>query len=120
LARLEPSKPPADVPPRRWVAFIDDCGRFLDGRWAERAVALGWGPLDLFGCDRHRPWARIDHQGLLWLINGNRLVVLGAETAIIETVSGARQTYHRGAAQPGHVVLPWELISTEKSFLELR
>ena len=43
LARLDPSKPPGDVPSRRWLRFIDDCGRFLDGGWAERAAAFGWG-----------------------------------------------------------------------------
>jgi hypothetical protein len=26
LARLDPTKPPGDVPARRWVQFIDDCG----------------------------------------------------------------------------------------------
>ena len=76
LARLNPSKPPCDVPPKRWVQFIDDCGRFLDSGWAERAAMLGWGPLDLFGCDRERPFARIDHLALLWLLNGDKLVEL--------------------------------------------
>src|SRR5262249_18035368 len=44
FARLDLSKPPADVPPKRWLRFIDDYGRFLDGGWAARAAALGWGP----------------------------------------------------------------------------
>ena len=70
FARLDPSKPPADMPQRRWLRFIDDCGRFLDDGGAGRAMALGWGPLDLFGCDRERPFARADHMGLLWLLNG--------------------------------------------------
>jgi hypothetical protein len=26
LARLDPNKPPSDVPPQRWLRFIDDCG----------------------------------------------------------------------------------------------
>ena len=52
LARLDPNKPSGDLPPQRWLRFIDDCGRFLDGGWAVRAAFLGWGPLDLFGCDR--------------------------------------------------------------------
>src|SRR5262249_41148743 len=72
FARLDLSKPPADVPPKRWLRFIDDYGRFLDGGWAARAAALGWGPLDLFGCDRERPFADVDHQGLLWLLNGHK------------------------------------------------
>jgi hypothetical protein len=48
FAQLDPGHPPA-VPARRWLAFIDDCGRFLDGGFAARAAALGWGPLDVFG-----------------------------------------------------------------------
>jgi hypothetical protein len=43
LARLDPALAPADVPPQRWTQFIDDCGRFLNDCWAERAAALGWG-----------------------------------------------------------------------------
>jgi hypothetical protein len=85
LARLNPDKPPGDAPPRRWLSFIDDCGRFLDAGWAARAAALGWGPLDLFGADRERPFARLDHLGLLWLVNGGTIVELHRARAIIET-----------------------------------
>src|SRR5262249_32796575 len=45
LARLDPRQPPRHVPPQRWLRFIDDCGRFLDGGWSDKAAALGWGPL---------------------------------------------------------------------------
>src|SRR5262249_41156578 len=72
-AQLDPTKPPIGVPPPRWLRFIDDCGCFLDHGWALRAAALGWGPLDLFGCDRERPFVRVDHQGLLWLVKGGRI-----------------------------------------------
>ena len=82
LARLDPNKPPGDVPPQRWLRFIDDCGRFLDGGWAARAAAFGWGPLDLFGCDRERPFARVDHLGLLWLLNGGTIVELHRDRAM--------------------------------------
>jgi hypothetical protein len=109
LARLDPSKPPGDVPPRRWLRFIDDCGHFLDNGWAARATALGWGPLDLFGCDRERPFARIDRAGLVWLINGRKLVALTADSVAIETPSGGRQTYCRSPVEVGRVVLAWEL-----------
>jgi hypothetical protein len=40
-------------------------GIFLD-RWAGYATALGWGPLDLPGCDRDRLLDHIDEAGLLW------------------------------------------------------
>lgn len=109
LARLAPARPPGDVPPRRWVRFIDDCGRFVDDGWAHRAEVLGWGPLHLFGCDRERPWARIDHAGLIWLLDGHKIFALTADTAVIETAAGARQTYRRLAIEADQVVLAWEL-----------
>jgi hypothetical protein len=109
LARLDPAGPPCNVPVRRWVQFIDDCGRFLDGGWAARAAALGWGPLDLFGCDRERPFVRVDHLGLLWVLNGGTLVVLHRDRAILETERGVRQCYRRRPVEVGRVVLAWEL-----------
>jgi hypothetical protein len=110
LARLDPSKPPADVPPRRWLRFIDDCGHFLDTGWAAQAAALGWGPLDLFGCDRERPFALVECLGLLWLLKGGKLTELHRDHAVIGTASGARQTYRRRPVEVGRVVLAWELV----------
>jgi hypothetical protein len=107
FARLNPDRPPGDVPRDRWQRFVDDVGLFLD-RWAAYAAALGWGPFDLFGCDRGRPFARIDRTGLLWLLNGDKLVALSEDAAGIESVAGARQTYRRRPRQLGQV-LAWEL-----------
>ena len=97
------------MPLRRWERFIDDVGLFLDGSFCAVAAALGWGPYDLFGCDRDRPYTRIDAAGLLWLLNGDRLVALSANAAAIETRTGARQTYRRKPSEPGRV-LAWELV----------
>ena len=109
LARLDLSRPPCDMSPKRWLQFIDDCGRFLDGGWAARADELGWGPLELFGCDRVNPFARLDRAGLLWLLNGGKLVALTAATATIETTGRARQTYRRSSIEVSAVALAWEL-----------
>ena len=92
----------------RWRRFVDDVGLFLGGPFCAFAAALGWGPHDLFGCDRDRPFARIDRAGLLWLLNGNKLVALSEHTATIETRTGARQMWHRKDCAPGRL-LPWEL-----------
>jgi hypothetical protein len=108
FARLNPNHSPADVPPRRWLAFINDCGRFLEGGFAAKAAALGWGPFDVFGCDRDRPFARIDQAGLLWLLNGDSVIALSENTATVETRNGARQTWRRKPNEPGRT-LPWEL-----------
>jgi hypothetical protein len=110
LARLHPDDPPADVPPKRWQQFIDDIGRFLDD-WAGKATVLGWGPLDLFGCDRERPLARLDHAGLLWLLNGDRLVELDHHRAVIERRTGSRLVFRRRPLAVGEVALAWELVA---------
>jgi len=107
FARLDPERPPGDVPAGRWRRFVNDVGLFLD-RWAAYAAALGWGPVDLFGCDRDRPFARLDRSGLLWLLNGNALVALAADAAVIEGRGGVRQTWRPRPGEPGRV-LPWEL-----------
>lgn len=93
------------------MKFINDCGRFLDGGWAARAAALGWGPLHLFGCDRKRPFARLDHLGLLWEVNGGKLVELHRDRAVIEIERGDRLCYRRQPLEVGRVVLAWELVS---------
>jgi hypothetical protein len=78
-----------------------------------RAAALRWGPLDLFGCDRERPFARIDHLGLLWLLNGGTVIELHRDRAVLETESGARQCYRRRPVEVGRIVLAWELAVTD-------
>jgi hypothetical protein len=108
FSRLHPDRPPGDAPAKRWRTFVDDVGRFLDSPFCAVAAALGWTVFDLFGADRDRPFARIDHAGLLWLLNGDRLVALSENTATIETRTSARQTWRRKPGAAGRV-LAWEL-----------
>lgn len=108
FARLDPDRPPGDVPPRRWRRFVDDCGRFLDGGFAARAAALGWVSCDLFGCDRDRPFARIDQAGLLWLLDGDRLIALSENTATVETGTGTREIWRRKSSASGRALV-WKL-----------
>src|ERR1700757_1533861 len=72
-----------------------------------------WGPLDLFGCDRDRPFSRIDNAGLLWLLTGNRLGGLSENAAEIETPSGGRQPFRRRAMVADRVAVAWELAGIE-------
>lgn len=108
FAMLDPDRPPADATLRRWQRFVDDVGLFPEGPFCAVAAALDWTAADLFGCDRDRPFARLDRAGLLWLLNGDRLVMLADDAATIETRTGARQTWRRKPAEPGRV-LAWEL-----------
>jgi hypothetical protein len=118
FARLNPDHPPAGVPLKRWQRFVDDVGLFLDSPFCAVAAALGWGPYDLFGCDRDRPFARLDLMGLIWLMNGAKLVTLTEETATIELATGSRQMYSRHPIAPG-MVLAWELASSPASLTNL-
>ena len=85
-------------------------GRFLASDFAAVAAALGGHALDLFGCDRDRPFARIDQACLWWLLNGDRLAALSENTAMIETRTGGRQTWRRKMGEV-HRALAWELTS---------
>jgi hypothetical protein len=53
--RLQYHRPMTGVPHHRWRQFIDDCTKFLNSKWAERAAQLGWEAWVLFGCCRDRP-----------------------------------------------------------------
>ena len=109
LARLHPARVPPNVSKERWTQLIDDCGRFLDQGWATHAAGLGWSPLDLFGCDRERTPADDDHAGLLWRVEGGKLIIMSAYAAIIETATGQQKTFHRRNNHPGELALAWEL-----------
>jgi hypothetical protein len=109
LARLHPDRPPGNAPPNRWRQFIGDCGRLLGAGLIEKAAGLGWTAIDLFGCNEIKPFARIDQMGLLWFIKGGRVASMSMSAAVIETATGARQTYRRKPVVVGEVVLPWEL-----------
>jgi hypothetical protein len=109
FARLHPDRPPGDVPPRSWQTFVDDCGRFLD-TWAAETSALGWDPLELFGCDGDKPFARIDQMGLLWFVAGGRIVSISMSAAVIaRPTTGARQTYRPKKGNPERALV-WELV----------
>jgi hypothetical protein len=94
----------------RWQLFLGDCHSFLSSseNWAERAAALGWNALALFGCHRSRPLEHLGSAGLLWAINGGKLVELHRDWAIIERRQDkSRQVYHRRRQDEAQVTLPW-------------
>jgi hypothetical protein len=90
FARLQ-AQPPAEVPHDRWHQFINDAGIFLDqrGREAERQ---GWTAEELFGLNPDAPMTRYDRMGLLWMLNGERVVALTATEA---RLSGGLMYYRK-------------------------
>ena len=101
LAALE-ARCPDLVPIDRWQLAVQDGRRFL-ARWGEQAEALGWTAKDLFGLltvpEHAKPsfnrLSRYDETGLIWLLNGRRVVALTEATAAIQGPTGAVTVYRR-------------------------
>jgi len=110
VQRLDYVRCPIAVPLIRWHLFLGDCHSFLSSseNWAERAAALGWNALALFGCHRTRPVEHLGSAGLLWVINGGNLLELYRDWVVIERQQDkSRQVYHRRRQDEAHVTLPW-------------
>jgi len=100
----------ADLPPHRWRQFVDDCTRFLSPseNWAERAAKLGWDARALFGCRRNRPLDHLGSAGLLWAVNGGRLLELRRDWAVVElAANGSQRVFDRRRLDLANVTLPW-------------
>src|SRR5262249_33753871 len=107
--RLNDYRPPTDVPRHRWRQFVSDCHSFLNSseNWAERAAELGWDTRALFGCHRNYPLMHLGSAGLLWAINGGKLVELRRDWAVIEVpVNRSQRIFSRRYVAAGKVLLP--------------
>ena len=93
---------PDYVEAERWRQCLIDAQRFL-AEWGEQAESLGWTSRDLFGLapipDKPKPsferLSRYDLTGLIWLLDGRRVVAMTDSSAAIETARGATLTYRR-------------------------
>src|SRR5215831_15456932 len=102
---------PPDVPRHRWRQFVSDCQSFLNSseNWAERAAELGWDARALFGCHRNYPLMHLGSAGLLWAVNGGKLVELHRDWAVIELpVNRSQRIFSRRDVAAGKVILPWD------------
>jgi hypothetical protein len=94
------------VPQHRWRQFVDDCYNFLSSKQAERAAQLGWDAWALFGCRRDRPGDA--GAGLLWAVNGGRVVEIHRDWAGIELAgNGSQRVFDRRRPGAANVALPW-------------
>ena len=97
-------RPPAMVPIERWQQCVEDGTRFL-AEWGEQAEALGWTSADLFKLHPVPPaphpsysrLSRYDCTGLIWLLQGRRVVALTALTAAIENPTGNVTVFRKGS-----------------------
>jgi hypothetical protein len=110
IAGLDHGRAPQGVPLHRWRQFAIDCHEFMNGpeNWAERARALGWDTLSLFGCCSTRPLDHLGSAGLLWSLAGGKVTHLYKDWAMISAPDGSQRTYHRRPSAAG-ATLPWRL-----------
>ena len=109
-----------DYTETRWQGLIDDAGLFLD-QWATQVDRLGWKTQEVFGVHHAKPSTRIDLQGLVPCIRGRKVVAVTADSATIETITGARQRIFRRADtnSPGRVAV-WEIDHKDENALPPR
>ena len=110
VAILDPNRAVAGIPPLRWRQFIDDCKAFLDPAkgCAEGAYGKGWSTLDLFGCNPSQPLAHLGVAGLLWAVNGGRVIEIHRGWAMIEhTNNGSRRNFDQRRSRQASLTLPW-------------
>jgi hypothetical protein len=110
VAILDPNRAVAGIPPLRWRQFIDDCKKFLDpaeGR-AQRAFQMDWSTFDLFGCHPSQPLAHLGVAGLLWAVNGGRVIEIHRGWGVIEqAINGSRRSFDQRRARQASLTLPW-------------
>ena len=80
----------------------------LKRRRAEREERLGWGAYELFGCRPTRPLEYLGIAGLLWAVNGGRIVELRRDWATVEHPRTGKQiTFTQRRTRGASLVLPW-------------
>ena len=110
VARLEQDRPPPDVPRHRWAQVVKDCHAFLNSPEAERAAQLGWRTTELFGCKPNYPLSYLGEAGLLWHVNGGRIVELHRDWAVIDRpVNRSQRICYRRQMDQEKITLPWKL-----------
>jgi hypothetical protein len=109
VARLEHLRPPPDILRHRWHQFVEDCQAFMASHLANRAAQLGWNTVALFGCRRNYPLMYLGKAGLLWQVNGGKVVEMHPGWAEIDGPANRspRTFYRRDVDQKA--ALPWTL-----------
>ena len=110
VARLIGMDPPAGYTTELWRLLVRDAEHFID-TWAGQAAALGWSDLEVFGCHRRSPAARLDAMGLVAALNGDRIVAMTDDDAVIENARGTRARHFRQLTAPeGEWAVLWDLM----------
>lgn len=106
LAQMANAPAPRLIVPDAWPVAVADALRLASDGWAEKALALGWSELDLFGAvpDRNGdPYA----DGLAVKLGGRSILALCASFATVTSGGTGRAYLYRGNNE--RAVLMWAL-----------
>jgi hypothetical protein len=79
-------------------------------RLANRAAELGWNAMALFGCQRNHPLSYLGRAGLLWHVQGGRVVELHRTWAVIDRpLKRSQGMFYRRDVDGDKIALPWTL-----------
>ena len=77
---------------------------------AHRAAELGWNAMALFGCWPNHPVSYLGKAGLLWHVNGGRIIELHRDWAVIDRpVNRSQSIFYRRDVDPEKIALPWRI-----------
>lgn len=90
FAKLQFMDRPDQYTAIEWEQVINDAGLFGD-KWAARARDLGWSIMDVFAVHKSENRKRLDGEGIILSLRGNKVVAITADHIMIETPTGSRQ-----------------------------
>jgi hypothetical protein len=109
FAKLCVMAAPDGVPLHKWSRLIDNAGQFVD-RWAVEVRQLGWRAEELFGCHPHKPDARLDLQGLIWLVGDGEVISVTKDAISLRSRTGQVLAFRRRVPDPREpIVMAWKL-----------
>jgi len=77
---------------------------------AKRAAQLDWDAMALFGCRPAYPLAYLGKAGLLWHVDGGKIVEVYRGWAVIDRPPNRSQRiFSRRDVDPEKITLPWRL-----------
>lgn len=106
LKKLQSSGAPDISQPNLWPQVVSDAVRLLEEGWVERALALGWSLLDLWGASPELG-GNVDHEGLAVWLAGRRILLLDQSSCTVRTGPNRWSVFNRRPV-PGAVFL-WEI-----------
>jgi hypothetical protein len=106
LEVLRSKRAPRLARPELWPGIVSDALRLAREGWAGKALALGWDPLQLWGCSPLKG-GDVDREGLAVCLAGRQVALLDELTAIMESQAGTHSVFRRRPTDGA--LLLWDL-----------